>query len=340
MKKLYFILASLFMVVAPLFSVGCTSVDNNTIRLTEVTHSIFYAPLYIAINNGYFEDEGLKIELSNGGGADACMTALLSNSADIGLFGPEATIYVKDGGAQDNTVIFGQLTKRDGSFLVSKTPTNNFQWSDLIGKTVIGGRAGGMPALTLEHTMKNNGLTPGDAIDESHNVKLRTDVAFNLTAPTFSATDADYCTLFEPVASQMVAEGKGYIVASIGTYSGEIPYTAFTAKKSYLNNNQEKAEKFLKAVMRGYQYLTTADIDDVVDAIYPSFDTTDKPSIKSSLLRYIEIDAWVDTPIMKESAYNTLHSIIKNAGLINNDVAYSSVVDNSIAESMLAKLEA
>ena len=186
--------------------------------------------------------------------------------------------------------------------------------------------------------MKNNGLVPGAQIDSTHNVKLRTDVAFNLTAPTFTETEADYCTLFEPVASQIVAEGKGHIVASIGEYSGEIPYTAFTAKRSFLKSNNQKAKKFLKAVMKGYEYLTTANIDEVVDAIYPSFNTTDKATIKSSLQRYISIDAWMDTPVMKESAYNTLHSIIKNAGLINNDVAFSSVVDNSIAEELVASL--
>ena len=338
MKKIYLVIASIILSLASIFTIGCGGNDNNTIRLSEVTHSIFYAPLYIAINKGYFEEEGLKIELTNGGGADSCMTAILSGNADIGLFGPEATIYVKDGGAKDNAVIFGQLTKRDGSFLVSKTPTNNFSWSDLVGKTVIGGRAGGVPALTLEHTMKNNGLTPGAQIDSTHNVKLRTDVAFNLTAPTFTETEADYCTLFEPVASQIVAEGKGHIVASIGEYSGEIPYTAFTAKRSFLKSNNQKAKKFLKAVMKGYEYLTTANIDEVVDAIYPSFSTTDKATIKSSLQRYISIDAWMDTPVMKESAYNTLHSIIKNAGLINNDVAFSSVVDNSIAEELVASL--
>lgn len=341
MKKIYLFIVAMIMFLCPFFAfVGCAPANENKIRLTEVTHSIFYAPLYIAINNGYFEDEGLEIELSNGGGADACMTAILSGSADIGLFGPEATIYVKDGGAQDNAVIFGQLTKRDGSFLVSKTPTNNFSWNDLVGKTVIGGRAGGVPALTLEYTMKNNYLNPGPELNETYNVKLRTDVAFNLTAPTFTETDADYCTLFEPVASQLVNEGKGYIVASIGQYSGEIPYTAFSAKKSYLTGNPQRAEKFLKAVMRGYQYLTTANIDDVVESIYPSFNTTDKAVIKSSLQRYIDIDAWMDTPVMKESAYNTLHSIIKNAGLINNDVAFNSVVDNSYAQNMLANMTA
>lgn len=338
MKKICLAIIAFVLTLSSVFMVGCKKTNENLIRVNEVTHSIFYAPLYIAINNGYFEDEGLKIELTNGGGADASMTAILSNSADIGLMGPEAAIYVKAGGAQDSAVIFGQLTKRDGSFLVSKTPTNNFQWSDLIGKTVIGGRAGGVPALTLEDTMKANGLNPGPQIDEAYNVKLRTDVAFNLTAPTFTETDADYCTLFEPVASQIVKEGKGYVVASIGEYSGEIPYTAFMAKESYLEKNPERAQKFLRAVMRGYQYLITADINDVVDSIYPSFSDTDKVDIKSSLERYISIDAWMSTPVMEESSYNRLHTILKNSNLIDNDVAFASLVDNSYAHAMLETL--
>ncbi len=338
MKKICLAIVAFMLALSSLFMVGCKKTNENLIRVNEVTHSIFYAPLYIAINNGYFEDEGLTIELTNGGGADASMTAVLSNSADIGLMGPEAAIYVKAGGARDNAVIFGQLTKRDGSFLVAKTPTDNFQWSDLIGKTVIGGRAGGVPALTLEDTMKANGLNPGPQIDGTYNVKLRTDVAFNLTAPTFTETDADYCTLFEPVASQLVKEGKGYVVASIGEYSGEIPYTAFMAKQSYLEKNPERAQKFLRAVMRGYLYLTTADIDDVVDSIYPSFSDTDKVDIKSSLQRYISIDAWMSTPVMQETSYNRLHTILKNSNLIDNDVPFASLVDNSYAQAMLASL--
>ncbi len=337
MKKIYLMLVAIMMMLCSVFVVGCGKKDN-VIRLNEVTHSIFYAPLYIAINNGYFEDEGLEIKLTNGGGADSSMTAILSNSADIGLMGPEAAIYVKAGGAKDNAVIFGQLTKRDGSFLVAKNPTSDFSWSDLVGKTVIGGRAGGVPALTLEYTMKNNGLNPGREIEGAYDVKLRTDVEFNLTAPTFTSTDADYCTLFEPLASQIVSEGKGHVVASIGEYSGEIPYTAFMAKQSFLTKNKAKVKKFLKAVMRGYEYLMTKDIDKVVDSLYPSFKETPKAIIKSSILRYKDIDAWMSTPVMKESSYNTLHGIIKSAGLIDNDVAFSSIVDNSIAAELIQEL--
>ena len=338
MKKICLAILTFVFAFSSILMVGCKKDNENLIRVNEVTHSIFYAPLYIAINKGYFADEGLEIELINGGGADASMTAILSNSADIGLMGPEAAIYVKSGGAKDSAVIFGQLTKRDGSFLVSKTPTNTFQWTDLIGKTVIGGRAGGVPALTLEDTMKANGLNPGPQIDNTYNVKLRTDVAFNLTAPTFTETDADYCTLFEPIASQIVKEGKGYIVASIGEYSGEIPYTAFMAKQSYLTQNPERAKKFLRAIMRGYQFLTTGNINDVVDSISPSFSDTSKADIQSSLERYISIDAWMSTPVMEETSYNRLHTILKNSNLIDNDVSFTSLVDNTYAQAVINSL--
>lgn len=338
MKKFVCLIFAVFFSVS-MIMFGCNGNNKNTIRLTEVTHSIFYAPLYIAINNGYFEDEGLKIKLSNGGGADKCMTAVLSGNADIGLMGPEAAIYVKAGDASDYAIIFGQLTKRDGSFLVSKTPTDNFSWDDLKGKTVIGGREGGVPALTLDYVMKQNGLNPGSQIDSSHDVKVLTNIEFNLTASTFeNDSSIDYCTLFEPIASQVVARGTGYVVASIGEYSGEIPYTAFMAKKSYLEKDPERAEKFLRAVQRGYEFLVKENnLEQAVDSIMPSFTDTDREVIKSALQRYISIDAWVNNPVMKESSYNKLHGLIKDANLIDTSVSYSSIIDNTYALKILGE---
>lgn len=338
MKKLTLLLMALVVSLSIIFY-GCNKKDNNVVRVNEVTHSIFYAPLYIAINKGYFEEEGLTIELTNGGGADASMTAVLSNNADIGLMGPEAAIYVKAGDANDYPVIFGQLTKRDGSFIVAKHDTDNFQWSDMIGKEIIGGRKGGVPAMTLEYVMKKNGLKPGSALNDNVDTILNTNVAFNLTASVFSESQGvEYCTLFEPTASQLEQEGKGYVVASVGEQSGEVPYTAFMAKKSYLEKNPERAEKFLRAILKGYDFLVNGDIDDVVDAIYPSFNTTSKELIKSSLLRYIEVDSWMSTPMMEESAYNKLQDIMQAAGELDTRVPFSSLVDNSYAIKAVASL--
>lgn len=334
MKKLCLLLVALISVFSfTLFGCGNSNQNELTkIRLNEVTHSIFYAPLYVAINNGYFEDDGIEIELTNGGGADKVMTALLSNDADIGLMGPEATIYVTEGGAKDKPVVFGQLTKRDGSFIVAKNNYTNFTLNDLKGKEIIGGRKGGVPAMTLEYAIKQAGLSIGTGANE---VNLRTDVAFNLTASVFDSTDADFCTLFEPTASELCAN-KGYsIVASVGTVSGEVPYTAFTAKKGFLEENEKLAERFLRAVYRGYKFLLKASVDEIKASLKPSFSGISDESIVKSIQSYIDVDAWVDNPAMTKQAFDRLQDIIISAGELDKKVEFNSVVDTKIANKVM-----
>lgn len=334
MKKLCLLLVALISVFSfTLFGCGNNNQNDLTkIRLNEVTHSIFYAPLYVAINNGYFEDDGIEIELTNGGGADKVMTALLSNDADIGLMGPEATIYVTEGGAKDKPVVFGQLTKRDGSFIVAKNNYTNFTLNDLKGKEIIGGRKGGVPAMTLEYAIKQAGLSIGTGANE---VNLRTDVAFNLTASVFDSTDADFCTLFEPTASELCAN-KGYsIVASVGTVSGEVPYTAFTAKKGFLEENEKLAERFLRAVYRGYKFLLKASVDEIKTSLKPSFSGISDESIVKSIQSYIDVDAWVDNPAMTKQAFDRLQDIIISAGELDKKVEFDSVVDTKIANKVM-----
>lgn len=334
MKKLCLLLVALISVFSfTLFGCGNNNQNELTkIRLNEVTHSIFYAPLYVAINNGYFEDDGIEIELTNGGGADKVMTALLSNDADIGLMGPEATIYVTEGGAKDKPVVFGQLTKRDGSFIVAKNNYTNFTLNDLKGKEIIGGRKGGVPAMTLEYAIKQAGLSIGTGANE---VNLRTDVAFNLTASVFDSTDADFCTLFEPTASELCAN-KGYsVVASVGTVSGEVPYTAFTAKKGFLEENEKLAERFLRAVYRGYKFLLKASVDEIKASLKPSFSGISDESIVKSIQSYIDVDAWVDNPAMTKQAFDRLQDIIISAGELDQKVEFDSVVDTKIANKVM-----
>lgn len=334
MKKLCLLLVALISVFSfTLFGCGNNNQNELTkIRLNEVTHSIFYAPLYVAINNGYFEDDGIEIELTNGGGADKVMTALLSNDADIGLMGPEATIYVTEGGAKDKPVVFGQLTKRDGSFIVAKNNYTNFTLNDLKGKEIIGGRKGGVPAMTLEYAIKQAGLSIGTGANE---VNLRTDVAFNLTASVFDSTDADFCTLFEPTASELCVS-KGYsIVASVGTVSGEVPYTAFTAKKGFLEENEKLAERFLRAVYRGYKFLLKASVDEIKASLKPSFSGISDESIVKSIQSYIDVDAWVDNPAMTKQAFDRLQDIIISAGELDKKVEFDSVVDTKIANKVM-----
>ena len=324
MKKFFIALCCLLFAV-PFCFMGCSK-DKNTIRVCEVTHSVFYAPLYIAINKGYFEDYDIKIELTNGGGADKCMTALVSKSADISLMGPEATIYVANQGKQDMPVVFGQLTKRDGSFIIGRENISNFSWDYLNNKEILGGRRGGVPAMTLEYAIKKNNV---------QNCTINYDVAFDNLTSAFIGGTGDFVTAFEPTATSIVESGKGYILASVGAETGEIPYTAFTANRSYITENTDKVKNFLRAIMKGYNFLVTANIDDVVAALKPSFEGSSEASIKNSIQKYINIDAWNATPVMSEVAYNNLIKIMKNAGSLTTDVEFSKVVDNSYALAIL-----
>jgi NitT/TauT family transport system substrate-binding protein len=308
---------------------GCAGQTAQKITLNEVTHSVFYAPLYAAISLGYFEDEGLELELVNGGGADKSMTALLSDQADIGLMGPEAAIYVFNEGKEDSALVVGQLTKRDGSFLMGREPDENFKWSDLKGSTIIGGRAGGVPEMTLEYVLRKNGLEPGK------DVEVLTNIQFNLMGGAFEGGTGDYVTLFEPTASTFEKEGKGYILGAVGSESGEVPYTAFMAKKSYISENPQTIEKFLRAIYKGQQFVQKATDEEVANAIVEFFPDTSVESLVMVAKSYREIDAWMDTPVMKEEAFNRLQEIIIQAGVLEDKVGFEDVVDISYAQKVV-----
>lgn len=331
MKKLAVFVAVLVGLVSVGFA-GCGG--NSKLRVNEVTHSIFYAPFYAAINLGYFEDEGIEIDLVNGGGSDQSMTALISNSADVALLGPETAVYVVNEGASNTPVIFGQLTKRDGSLLIGRNPEPDFKWSNLVGKEIIGGRRGGSPAMALQYAIeKVNNLPIGTGPDK---VNINLDVAFNLVVGAFEAGTGDYCTMFEPTASEYVAAGKGYVVASVGEECGEVPFTCFMAMRSYINKNEGQIEAFLRAVMKGYNYLMNATDDEIYEALAPSFSTSTRSSIVASVQTYKRIDAWMSSPAMEESAYNRLLAIMTNAGELDKNVDFSKVVDNSYANRVMS----
>lgn len=334
MKKFAIFLALIVGSVSVVFA-GCG--NDNVIRLNEVTHSIFYAPFYAAINLGYFEEEGIEIDLTNGGGSDQSMTALLSGSADIALLGPETAVYVVGEGASNTPVIFGQLTKRDGSLLVGRVEEPSFSWENLAGKEIIGGRRGGSPAMSLQMAVEIAGLEVGTGPQQC-NINL--DVAFDLVVGAFEAGQGDYCTMFEPTASEYVAAGKGYIVASVGEASGEIPFTCFMAMQSYIDSNEEKIEKFLRAVIKGYNYLVEATDEEILTALRPSFSTTADSIIISSVRNYIAYDAWMSTPVMSEESFTRLQDMMDNAGELEKRVNFADVVDNTYAQRAIESLAA
>jgi NitT/TauT family transport system substrate-binding protein len=304
----------------------------TTLQVNEVTHSVFYAPLYLADALGYFQEEGLKIELTNGGGADNVMAAVLSGDSDIGFCGPEAALYVLLGGSSDVPKVFGQLTKRDGSFLVSRKAEPNFQWTDLKGKEILAGRKGGVPAMTFEYILKENGMKNG--VD----LTLNYDVAFNLMTSAFEAGTADYCTMFDPVAYEYEAAGKGYVVASVGEASGEIPYTCFMAKQSWLNKNEKSAEGFLRAVAKAVKYTYETDEKTIAPLLTAYFDGTSEASLAASVKRYKQIDSWRKELTMTEASFNRLQDVIDYAGELSSRAQFSKLVDNTLAQKIYGEI--
>ena len=327
MRKLLAITLTFLLLLLP-FS-GCKENDGKTtVKLNEVTHSVFYAPLYLAIENGYFDENDIKIELTNGGGADSSMTAVLSGSADIGLMGPETVIYVQNQGKKDAPKVFGQLTQKDGSFLVSRVAEPDFKWSDLKGKEILAGRKGGVPAMTFEYVLNQ--------LDLKNNVDftLNFDVQFNMMTSAFLSGVADYCTVFEPTASEYQASGQWHIVASVGEEGGEIPYTSFIALDSYIKDNADTIKNFLSALKKAFEYMDTHTEYQVAEAIVKQFPSTSITSIETSIKSYKSINAWKENMQATESSFDRLQDVMQNAGELENRVAFNNLVNNSIAKEV------
>lgn len=326
--KIALVILSLTMLLS-LFA-GCQKQEETvTIKLSEVTHSVFYAPQYVAINRGFFENEGIEIELMNGGGADKVMTAVLSGGVDIGFAGPEASIYVYNEGKANYCQIFAQVTKRDGSFLISREENPDFKWSDLKNKEVLPGRKGGVPYMTLMYVIRKMGLDP------SKDLVLNDTIQFDLMASAFVNGTGDFVTAFEPVATSIEESGKGHIVASVGEESGEIPYTAYFATKSYIEENSDIIQRFTKALYKGQLWVRDHTADEIANAIAPSFPDTDIETLVKVVQRYKDIDAWCDGPLMKEEAFNKLQDVMVQAGELTQRAVYGDIVNNSFAEKLM-----
>lgn len=302
--------------------------DNTLtpVTLNEVAHSIFYAPQYAAIELGYFEEEGIDLTLVNGAGADKVMTALVSGDADIGFMGSEASIYTYAGGAEDYAVNFAQLTQRAGNFLVGREPDSNFNWDKLKGTKVLGGRAGGMPQMVFEYILKKNGIDPklDLTIDQS--------ISFGLTAAAFTSDDSNYTVEFEPFATGLELEGSGYVVASLGTDSGYVPYTAYSAKKSYLSAHPEVIQKFTNAIQKGLDYVNSHSAEEIAKVIQPQFKETPLENITAIVERYKSQDTWKEDTIFEEQSFELLQNILEEAGELPKRVPYKDLVTTEFAE--------
>lgn len=329
-KSLIAVFAAALAALAIPFSLAGCGGSGEVLKINEVTHSVFYAPMYLADALGYYEEEGFEVEFTNGGGADNTMAAVLSGSADVGFCGPEAALYIAIGGSSDSPKVFGQLTKRDGSFLVARTPEPDFKWSDLEGKEILAGRKGGVPAMTFEYVIEELGV----------NASLNYDVDFNYMTAAFESGIADYCTMFEPTASDYEAEGKGYIVASVGEQSGEIPYTCFAAKESYINENPEKIEGLLRAVTKATKFVMENDAATVAEYLAPYFDGTSEESLANSVQAYKDIDAWVANMAMEEAAFTRLQDVIENSGELERRVDFDELILTDVAQKVYEEVYA
>lgn len=309
---------------------GCQSDKGSgnltTVTLSEVAHSIFYAPQYAAIELGYFAEEGIDLKLVNAGGADKVMTSLISGDADIGFMGSEASIYTYANGNEDYAVNFAQLTQRAGNFLVSREPIEDFSWEDLKGSTVLGGRAGGMPQMVFEYILKKNGIDPKTdlTIDQS--------ISFGLTAAAFMENDADFTVEFEPHATALEQSGDGYVVASLGVDSGYVPYTAYCAKKSYFHDNANIIQAFTNAIQKGLDYVNSHTAEEIAEVIAPQFAETDVETIAIIVSRYLEQDTWKDDTIFSQESFDLLQNILMDAGELDEKVPYEDLVTTVYAE--------
>lgn len=296
--------------------------DNlTTIKLAEVTHSAFYAPLYVAIENGYFKDNKINIDLILTSGADKVASAVLSNDVEVGFAGPESAIYVYKGGEEDYLVTFSGLTKRDGQFIVSRNKIENFTLNNLKGKEILAGRLGGMPVLNFQNALKNENVNENE-------IKMNTSVEFASLSGSFIAGMGDFVNLFEPNATKLEKEGLGYIVGNVGAFSGEVPYTAFYARKSYLNSNSETMKNFTNAIKKGLEYVSTHSSEEIAKTILPQFPDISLSDLTKIVDNYKKYDSWLSTPFITEESYKNLENIMMDAKLLDSYVPFNELVNN------------
>ena len=298
------------------------------ITLNEVAHSIFYAPQYVAIEEGYFKDEGLDMTLITGFGADKTMTAVISGEADIGFMGAEASIYAYQEGATDPVVNFAHLTQRAGNFLVAREEMPDFKWEDLKGRKVLGGRKAGMPEMVFEYILKKNGLDP------QKDLSINQSIDFGSTAAAFTGDDsADFTVEFEPSATALEKAGAGYVVASLGVDSGYVPYTSYSAKTSFLNENPTVVQSFTDALQKGMEYVQSHSPAEIAQVIAPQFPETDLETLTIIVTRYYEQDTWKENLVFEKDSFELLQDILESAGELTKRVDYSQLVTTEFANS-------
>lgn len=320
MKKIIVII--ILLIIISLFFIFSPKKDNDLrkIKIAEVAHSIFYAPQYVAHSLGYFEEQGLDVEILLVPGADKVAAAVLSGDVEIGFCGSEATIYIYNQGQDDYLVNFANLTKRDGSFIVSREKIDNFTLEDLKGKTIIGGRMGGMPEMTLEYTLKQAGIDP------KNDLYIDTSIEFASMSGAFIGGTGDFVSLFEPNALQLEQQGFGYVVASLGELGGVVPYTTYNTKKSFIESNPEVIEGFNKAIQKGLDYVHNNDAKNIAEVIIDYFPDTSLSDLETIISRYKSIDSWFETTYINEEDFNHVQDIMESANQLDQRAPFDKLI--------------
>ena len=321
MKKIFIIFLLLFLTFFIFIFNHKKEVKSNKIKLAEVTHSIFYAPLYVAIENGYFKENGIDLELVLASGADKVSAAVLSGDVQIGFAGSESAIYIYNGGEKDYLKIFSGLTKRDGQFIISRTSNDNFKLDDLVGKEVLVGRKGGMPSLNFINALNKNNIDP-------NKVKINYDIDFASLSGAFISGKGDYVNLFEPNASLLEKNKKGYILTSIGKYSGEMPYTTFYARKSYIQNNDKIIKDFVNSISKGLEYVSSHSAKDIAKVISKQFPDNSINDLEIMVQNYKDADSWLMNSYVSEESFNNLQDLLLNNNLIDKKISFNKLVKN------------
>ena len=308
---------------------ACGANEMTKVNLAEVTRSVFYTPQYVALEKGYFEEEGLEIELQTTWGGDTTMTTLLSGGADIALVGSETSIYVYAQDSKDYAVNFAQLTQTDGTFLVAKEEQPDFEWSDLSGKQFLGQRIGGMPQMVGEFVLK------GHDIDPQNDLHLHQNIDFANIPGAFASGDYEYVQLFEPTASVLEEDGQGHIVASFGEESGKVPYTSFMAKSNYIQQNEDVIQRFTNAIYKAQQWISEQDSEMIADVVSPYFEDTSTELLADSIERYKNQDSFATDPMINEEEWENLKDIMDEAGELPEGVKYEDLVDTTYAKKAI-----
>ena len=343
MKNLLTKMLCLFLLLMVVFVLpGCREKDKYKITVSEVAHSVFYAPFYVAINEGYFEEEGLTIELILGNGANNVMASLLSGDAQIGLAGAEATIYVYNQGQKDYAINFCQLTQKDGNFLVGREKVDQFDWNSLKGKSILGGRQGGMPVMVLEYALKQKGLLVGqddESVIDNGGVNVRTDIQFAALAGAFTSGEGDYVTLFEPTATLTEKAKEGYILASLGEQTDLIPYTNYFCNKSYMEKNEDVIQKFTNAIYKGVKYVYSHTPEEIAKSIHSHFTSSTIEELTTVMERYLAIEAWAKSPVLNKEAYELFLDIMEEANELDERTPYEKIVETKFAKSTIENIK-